>query len=118
MANDKIYNDPTNRVVCVFDSYAKAIEAIAALIEFGFEKQQIRLLRGHDDAAEIDTSPKWFADTDTEMKRIERQLLAGDTIVAVPVHDSDGREEVHRIVTAHGAKHVTHFGEWVTEVLR
>ena len=118
MNDDKKYSDPTNHVICIFDDHANALDAKAALIQFGFGKDEVHVLRGDGAAAEVDTSAKWFADTDIEMKRFERELRAGNTIVSAPVKDCDCREEVHTIMKAHNARHIVHFGEWITEVMR
>lgn len=118
MSDDKQYNDPTNRVVCIFDDHTKAFDAKAALIEFGVAKDDVTLLRGDSDAAEIDTSAKWFADTDVKMKKFERELRHGASVLAVPVKDSDCRTKVNQILQDHDARQVTHFGDWITEVMR
>ena len=118
MSDDHKYDDPTNRVVCTFDGHDTARDAKAALIEFGFEKQQVHVLQGEEDAEEVDTSAKWFADTDKEIKQFKRELHRGHTVLSVPVKDCDCREEVHQILKKFGATHVTHFGDWITEVMR
>ena len=69
-------------------------------------------------AEKVDTSPKWFADTDVEIKRYRRELEAGNTVISVPVTDSNCREKIHEIFKRHDARLVTHFGEWVTEMLK
>ena len=118
MTDEHKYDDPTNRVVCIFDDHTHAHEAKAALIEFGFEKQQVYMLCGDEDAAEVDISAKWFADTDKEIKKFERELRHGQTVLSVPIKDWDCREGVHQILKKHDARHVTHFGDWITEVMR
>lgn len=118
MSEDNVQNDPTNRVVCIFDQHSQAVAAKSELISFGFEKEHVQLLSGEADAADVDTSAKWFADTDKFMKKFDRELRAGATILSVPIKDRDCREGVHSILTAHGARHVTHFGEWITEVMK
>lgn len=118
MSDTHKYDDPTNRVVCTFDDRAKARDAKAAVIEFGFEKEQVHMLHGDKDAAEVDTSAKWFADTDKEIKKFERELRNGQTVLSVPIKDCDCREGVHEILKKHDAQHITHFGDWITEVMR
>lgn len=118
MSDEHQYDDPTNRVVCLFDDKPKALDAKAALIEFGFDKHQVHLLHGGKDAAEVDTSAKWFADTDKFMKKFKRELRDGDTVISVPIKDCDCREQVHTILKSHDARNITHFGEWITEVMR
>lgn len=113
----QVVDDPTRRIVCVFASEQSAEQARKALISYGFERRQIERLDA-DDAGAIDTSAKWFADTDKEMKKFARELRRGYVALAVPVKDSDTRNEVNEILQDHGAKHVTHFGDWVTVVMR
>lgn len=119
MADTKpqVFDDPTNRIVCVFDAEESAEKAKTALISYGFQSQQVKTL-GADDSSKNDTSAKWFADTDKEMKKFARELRRGFVGLAVPVKDSDSRKEVNEILQSHGAQHVTHFGDWVTEVMR
>ena len=117
MSEEKFYDAPSNRVVCVFDERSSAVQAKAALIEFGYSSEQVRTF-DEKAASDIDRSAKWFADTDVQMKKFERELRSGATIVSLPVNDGECREEVHRILSAHDARHVTHFGEWITEVMR
>lgn len=112
------YSDPTNRVVCTFDNAQKAEKARAALIDFGFTDNQVHKLVGDAAADEVDTSAKWFADTDKEIKKYEQELRAGAVVLSVPVKDCDCREEVHSILKRHDGRHITHFGEWITEVMR
>ena len=118
MSTTKKYSDPTNRVVCVFDEYGDAVTAKTELIELGFQRRYLHILHGPDAAKEIDRSAKWFADTDLELKDFERELRSGKTVVSVPVDDSKEREQVHIVLKKRHARHITHFGEWVTEVLR
>ena len=113
----RILDDPRNRIVCVFEDTVSAEKARAALVDYGFAPNQVRLLR-ENDAKEMDTSAKWFADTDEEMKKFERQLRGGLVAVALPVRDAESRQQIYEILQSHGAHRVTHFGEWVTEVMR
>ena len=52
------------------------------------------------------------------MKRFKRELRCGNTIVSVPIEDSGCREQVHKVLKQYGARHVTHFGEWIPEVMK
>ncbi|MCA9265560.1 MAG: hypothetical protein KDA60_16985 [Planctomycetales bacterium] len=113
-----IFQDPTNRIVCIFDSRDDADAAARTLFADLGEGQAIHVLQGDDAARQLDTSAKWFADTDEEMKRFERELFRGHTIVAVSVADSETRDRAHQILKQFGARHITHFGEWITEVLQ
>lgn len=118
MSDDKTYDDPTNRVVCTFADVHDAEQAKAALLASGFTNEQIHMLVGESAADEVDTSAKWFADTDKEIKKYVRELRNGAVVLSAPVKDCDCREEVHEIMKHAGARHITHFGEWITEVMR
>jgi len=118
MSEDTLLEDPTNRVVSVFDRYENAEAARGDFLKEGLAGQQIRLFHGEDSAADVDTSAKWFADTDLEIKRYRRALQDGKTVVSVPVADRAERERAHDILNRHGARMVTHFGTWITEVMQ
>jgi hypothetical protein len=110
--------DPTNRIVSVFDRPEHAEAARTALVESGIVPTQIRVLSGERAGDNVDTSPKWFADTDEEIERYQRELRAGNTVVSVPVQGQDDRESIHAILKSHDARLITHFGQWVTEMMR
>ena len=84
----------------------------------GITDDQIRVMRGEEAATKVDTSAKWFADTDVEIEKYQRELTAGKTIVSVPVQDSTDRDTLHAILKRHGARLITHFGEWVTTMMK
>lgn len=110
--------DPTNRIVAVFANKEFADAARNDLSDYGIQERQIRILEGKGEADEVDTSAKWFADTDEEMEQFQQQLLAGNTVISVPAKDKASREEIHEILKRHDAYRVTHFGRWVTELMR
>ena len=115
--HSKPLGDPTNRIVCIFADVPTAEKARLALVDLGFEARQLSLLTG-DDAGDIDASAKWFADTDKELKKFQRELQQGYVAIAVPVNDTGTRQEINELLQHHGAQHVTHFGDWTTEVMR
>ncbi len=114
----EVLNDPTNRVVCVFDNGDDAIAAREELRRCGCGAEEVHILHGRNDAEAMDTSPKWFADTDQEMQRYQHQLASGNTVLAALVHDRESRDAVHQVLKSHNARMVTHFGEWITEMMR
>lgn len=118
MSERKILENPTNRIVSVFDDRNQADAARQDLLKLGMMDDQIRVFRGQDAAERVDTSAKWFADTDVEIEKYERELRAGNIVVSVPVQDSADRDTLHAILKRHGARLVTHFGEWVTEMMK
>ena len=118
MTNKPILQDPSNRVVAVFDDRNEAKHAIETLSQLEGTDGEPKLFQGEDAADRIDTSAKWFADTDSELRRYEQELRAGNSIVSVPIVDADYREKVHAAMKQHHARLVTHFGDWVTEMMR
>ena len=118
MSDKTLLTDPTNRVVAVFDNYADAKQARDDLARDDSPAEKVQLLSGKDDADRLDTSPKWFADTDEELERYEHELRGGNTVISVAIADSADREQVHQVLTRHNARLVTHFGEWITEMMR
>lgn len=118
MSDDQLLEDPTNRVVSVFDERSQAEQARQEFVRLGLRTEQVRVMKGSGAAEKVDASPKWFADTDEEIKRYERELKAGNTILSVPVSDSNFREKVHAVLKQHNARLITHFGEWVTEMMK
>lgn len=119
MSEDKqLLEDPTNRVVAVFEDRDKAEAARAELLRSGLTEGHIRILEGRGDASDVDTSDKWFADTREDLERYERELRIGNIVIAAPITDADHREAVHDILKRHEARLVTHFGRWVTEVMQ
>lgn len=118
MNNDKLLEDPTNRVVVVFDESEQCEAARQELLQQNLRDEDLRVLHGSEAAERVDSSAKWFADTDEEIQRYSRELRAGNTVLSVPVTDGAGRERIHDIVKRHDARLVTHFGRWVTEMMK
>lgn len=117
-SDEKVLDDPTNRIVAVFDTLQRANAARDELQQHGVPRDHIRILRGSETAEQVDTSAKWFADTDDEIKRYQRELRAGSTVASIPVHDGASRETIHAILKQHKARLITHFGRWVTEMMK
>ena len=118
MSDKKLLADPTNRIVSFFTDPRHADEARQELIENGVEEAELQVRSGSEAADEVDTSAKWFADTDVEIKKYHAELLAGNTIISVPITDSAGREAIHAILKRHHAHRITHFGRWITKMMR
>lgn len=118
MSDKEFLDDPTNRIVAVLDDSSSASAAIGDLSQHGITEDEIRMARGDEAAEEVDTSAKWFADTDDEIEKYQTELKAGRIVLSIPVKDSPGREAIHGLLKQHGARHITHFGQWVTEMMR
>ena len=57
-----------------------------------------------------------MADTDY-IKQYRRAVLNGRTVVAVATENYDVRKNATRILKKHGARFITFFGQFVTQVL-
>lgn len=111
-------NDPTNRIVAVLEKESSADAARRDIADYGIAGDSIRTFQGGSDAEGVDTSAKWFADTDDEMEHFQQQLRSGNIVISIPVSDEKCRDAVHKILKRHNAFRITHFGKWVTEVMR
>ena len=88
------------------------------MADAGSPTDKIRVVSNESRAEDIDTTSKYFADTHVEIQRYHDELRKGATLLIVPVTDANNREEIHQILKANGARMVTHFGEWVTEMMK
>jgi hypothetical protein len=118
MSDNKLLEDPTNRIVSVFDDRSQVEAARQELLKLGLTDKQIRVLCGEEAATKVDTSAKSFAGTDVEIEKYQRELSAGKTVVSVPVQDGSDRDTLHAILKRHGARLITHFGEWVITMMK
>jgi hypothetical protein len=118
MTDTHLLEDPTNRIVAVFDDRDRWERARQDLVQAGLPDLRIRVMQGHKDASRVDTSAKWFADTDEEIARYQRELEAGNVVIAVPAQDPAVREQLHGILKRHNARWITHFGQWITEAMK
>lgn len=110
----EIDGDPTGRTVCSFEDAGRAAAARASLIEYGFPAGEISILDGSSDADEIDASAKWFADTAQDLKRYQRELELGNTVLSVPAVDEESLQVLRKHFEKHDGRMMTHFGDWVT----
>lgn len=117
MRDNAPLENPTNRLVAAFHTNELAEHAIRDCIAAGISREEIRLLKGSQDARQIDTSPKWFADTDVDIARFRRALEDEQVVISVPVGDEVEAETVKSICQECESHLLTHFGTWVTEVM-
>lgn len=65
------------------------------------------------------TSEVDMGDRDTEyFKQYRRALLDGQTVIGVGAMNDATRNQVRQILKTHGARFITFFGWFVTEVLK
>ena len=117
MDNQQILEDPTNRIVAVLDDSAHLEVVKQDLLQCGLAPDEIRVWDGARNSPDVDTSAKWFADTDEELANFQAALRVGKTVISVPVANSEDREPIHAILKRHQSRRITHFGQWVTEFM-
>ena len=118
MVNDnQTLNDPRGRVVAVMDQHDQGTAAKKALVEIGLQPDEIQIIDGRTEAASIDDSAKWFADTDELLERYKQKLAAGATLISAPVNDESQLKEIQGIFYAAGAHSMTKFGTLVTRTV-
>ena len=122
---------PDNHILAIIKNPEEAKVIVETLNGSGFSPDDIGLLTGEADAEKLDaaTGKKGFfakmltsgidiGDRDTEyFKQYRRALLEGDTMIGVEVKNDETRDEVRQILKTHGARFITFFGRFVTEVL-
>lgn len=116
MSNEtQTLSSPGGRAIAVFDSSDAGEVARHALIENGVDQAEIYVLSGPDAADDVDTSAKWFADTDDLLERYQEKLRTGSTLVSAPVDDN--LKEIQTIYHKAGAHSMTNFGSLVTRTI-
>ena len=122
---------PNNHILAIIENPEEAKNIVEALNGSGFSPDEIGLLTGEADAEKLDaaTGKKGFfakmltsgidmGDRDTDyFKQYRRAVLDGYTMIGVEVKSDETRDEVRQILKTHGARFITFFGRFVTEVL-
>jgi hypothetical protein len=122
---------PTNHLLAIILDPDQATGIVETLNNHGFSPNDIGVLSGMEDAAKLDAAcgkKGFFAklatagvdlgDRDTDyLKQYRRALLNGRTVIAVAAKDNDARDRARQILRARGARFITFFGRFVTQVL-
>ncbi|MEX0791803.1 MAG: hypothetical protein WD045_01610 [Pirellulaceae bacterium] len=107
--------NPTNRIVAVFDHSGDAHNAVVEFVdEFKVPRMEIYLLHEGEQTEEVETSAKWFADNDIDLERYRHRLATGATVISVPVEDEKKVDQLTKVLEKHHADMMTHFGTWET----
>lgn len=114
---------PENSVVALLDGPDEAAAAIEELTAAGFDRDGISVLCGPAGAERLDVSGRHhglrgrvyrliesIGDEKGLLFRADRHLKAGGLVMSVPAHD-DNKATVARILGAHGAHGMAHFGK-------
>lgn len=113
----KTLSDPRGRAVAVLQSAEQAEKAKTSLLEMGISEDEIQIVNGSENAKLVDDSAKWFADTDEDLERYKRKLLAGETLISVPIQKDDDLKQIQSILYESGARTMTNFGTLVTKTI-
>ena len=122
---------PADHILAIIMDSDEATGIVETLNYNGFSPDDIGVLSGMEDAAKLDAASGkkgFFAklatagvdmggrDTDY-IKQYRRAVLNGRTIIAVAAKDNDARDRARQILRARGARFITFFGRFVTQVL-
>ena len=122
---------PDNHILAIIKNPEDAKVIVETLNKSGLTPDDIGLLAGEADAEKLDaavgkkgifakllTSGVDMGDRDTDyFKQYRRAVLDGCTMIGVEVKSDETRDEVRQILKTHGARFITFFGRFVTEVL-
>jgi hypothetical protein len=122
---------PANQILAILTDSDEANRVVRALSENGFSSDDVGLLTGTADAEKLDaaagkqgflsklfTAGMEMGDRDTDyIKQYRRALLNGRTVIGVVAKDDETRSKARKVLKAGGARFITYFGQFVTEVL-
>ena len=122
---------PADHILAIIMDSDEATGTVEALNHNGFSPNDIGVLSGMEDAAKLDAASGkkgFFAklatagvdmgDRDTDyIKQYRRAVLNGRTVIAVAAKDNDARDRARQILRGRGARFITFFGRFVTQVL-
>jgi hypothetical protein len=122
---------PANQILAIITESGDADDLVRALNENGFSSDEIGILTGTEDAERLDaaagkqgflsklfTAGVEMGDRDTDyLKQYRRALLNGRTVIGVVARDDEARTKARKVLKAGGARFLTYFGQFVTEVL-
>ena len=122
---------PANHILAIVPDLDEATGIVEILNRNGFSSDDIGVLTGTEDAEKLDaaTGKKGFfakmltsgvelGDRDTDyFQQYRKALLDGQTVVGVVAKDDETRNNARQILKARGARFITFFGRFVTQVL-
>jgi uncharacterized protein (TIGR02246 family) len=124
---------PTNRVVGTIADAKNAHAAINALLQAGFDRQDIDILHGDEDVRRLDPTGEEHgflaqfqrtlirlagpAEEYKSLRHHVEDVRAGRFVIMVLVKERDERMRAADILNAHGAEFVGFYGRWAWEGL-
>ena len=122
---------PVDHLLAVIRDRDEEHGIIKALNESGFAPDEIGLLSGPQGTAKLDavcgkkgffaklvTAGVDLGDRDSDyIKEYRTAVLNGQTVIAVAAKDDDSRDRARQILKTRGARFITFFGRFVTQVL-
>lgn len=129
--NKETLTVPADQILAILMESSDANRIVQTLNENGFSSDEIGILSGTEDAGKLDAAAgkqgflsKLFTagieigDRDTDyLKQYRRALLNGRTVIGVVAKDDEIRAKARKVLKARGARFITYFGQFVTEVL-
>ena len=127
----EVLGHPRNQIYAIIGDAERAGRVANELNNIGIEPEKIGLLLAKEDASKLDaaTGEHGFlakialvglemGDADTDyLAFYRRALLEGNAVIAVVVSDHDSRERVAKLLKIYGARAMTYFGQFTTELL-
>jgi hypothetical protein len=120
---------PTNTVAALMNDLDEVSAAIEDLVDAGFDRERMFALLGPEGAEQLDVDGRHhglrgrlyrfverIGDERDELLRADDHLRAGGLLLVVPA-DDEQKATAARIVIAHGAQRVVHFGAGTFEAL-
>ncbi|HEU0025513.1 MAG TPA: hypothetical protein VFQ25_00215 [Ktedonobacterales bacterium] len=120
-------NLTSNWLVGVIDDPQQAEQAERELLQVGFSRDHVLLLRGDEATQRLRTKDEqrgplgWLlkvvSDVTSDVGEYEAKYAdearAGHAIINVQVSEQDRMERARQIIDAHGGHYLKHFGDWV-----
>ena len=129
--NQESLTVPDNQILAIVMDADAAREMVEAFHQNGFSSDEVGVLTGSEGAEKFDaatgkngfwaklaTSGVEMGDRDTDyIKQYRRALLNGRSVIGVVAKSDETRKKARKIFKDGGARFVTYFGTFVTEVL-
>jgi len=128
--SDEFIAYPTNRVVGTIDDPGTAQTVVEALLEAGFNVDEIDVLYGEEGMRRLDPAGKehgllarfqraavQWNEEDKYLRQHVEDILAGRFVIMVLAKEPEKREKVREILKSHGGHFIKFFGNWAIHSL-
>ena len=131
MSQDKTSHEPlhypTNKIFAIINRPQDAEAAIEALTSAGIERAAIEVYSGLEQAHRADAPDGFFAkirhaittggEESVYIERHKEALLAGHTLIGVPVQDDAAKHAIRDVLAANHGHFINYYGQWTIEEL-